>query len=406
MSTMSESVPDKFLPLSEPCLEGNEWKYVKECLDSGWISSVGAFVTKFEKSIADYVGAHHAVATVNGTSALHTALLIAGVEPGDEVLVSTLTFIASVNAIRYVGAHPILIDAEPQFWQMDSRLVSEFFQSQCIGKDGELRNRSTGRRIKAIMPVHVLGHPVDLDAIVLEASKYNVRVVEDAAESLGASYKGRNVGSTADLVCFSFNGNKTITCGGGGMIVTNSKRDADRARYLTTQAKDDAVEYIHNEIGYNYRMTNVLAAIGLAQLERLEIYVERRRSIAQYYKNHLNLPGFRWHTDAQEVRSTNWLSTVLLEPAQAGISAVSLRDRLAAARIQTRRLWQPMHISPTHSRCQSVINGTAEKLFENALSFPSSPSLTVGDLVRICAQVKEIVSTIHCQGSCTGQKTG
>lgn len=399
MSTTSESVPDRFLPLSEPCLQGNEWKYVKECLDSGWISSVGAFVTKFEQSIADYVGAHHAVATVNGTSALHTALLIAGVEPGDEVLVSTLTFIASVNAIRYVGAHPVLIDAEPRFWQMDSSLVGDFFRSQCIWKDGELRNRSTGRRIKAIMPVHVLGHPVDLDEIVLEASKYNVRVVEDAAESLGASYKGRKVGSSADLVCFSFNGNKTITCGGGGMIVTNSATDAARARYLTTQAKDDAVEYIHNEVGYNYRMTNVLAAIGLAQLERLDFYVDRRRSIADHYRTHLNLPGFLWHTDSTDASSTSWLSTALLDPAVMGLSAVSLRDRLTAAGIQTRRLWQPMHLSPAHASCQSILNGTADRLFENALSFPSTPSLTDSDLDRICRRVREAVVMVASETS-------
>lgn len=391
MSTTSESLPDRFLPLSEPCLQGNEWKYVQECLDSGWISSVGAFVTKFEQSIADYVGADHAVATVNGTSALHAALLVAGVEPGDEVLVSTLTFIASVNAICYVGAHPVLIDAEPSFWQMDPCLIHEFFKSQCVWKNGELRNRSTGRRIRAIMPVHVLGHPVDLDSIVAEAQKYDLRIVEDAAESLGASYKGRRVGATADLVCFSFNGNKTITCGGGGMIVTNSKSDAARARYLTTQAKDDAVEYIHNEVGYNYRMTNVLAAIGLAQLERLDFYVDRRRSIADYYRTCLNLPGLQWYKDSADARSTSWLSTAVLSPGEMGVSAVSLRDHLTAAGIQTRRLWQPMHLSPAHASCQSVLNGTADWLFENALSFPSSPSLTNDDLERIGRHVRNTV---------------
>ncbi len=394
MSTTSDSLTNRFLPLSEPCLQGNEWQYVKECLDSGWISSVGAFVTRFEQSTADYVGAKHAVATVNGTSALHIALLVAGVEPGDEVLVSTLTFIASVNAIRYIGAHPVLIDAEPGFWQMDANLVSEFLRTQCTSQDGQLRNRSTGRRIKAIMPVHVLGHPANLDALAEEANKYNLRIVEDAAESLGASYKGRKIGATTDLACFSFNGNKTITCGGGGMIVTSSKEDAERARYLTTQAKDDAVEYIHNEVGYNYRMTNVLAAIGLAQLERLDFYVDRRRSIAEFYQNNLNLSGLRWHSDSVDARSTSWLSTALLDPAKLGLSAVSLRDRLTASKIQTRRLWQPMHLSPAHAGCSSVLNGTADKLFENALSFPSTPSLTHDDLSRICSQVREAVSSV------------
>jgi perosamine synthetase len=391
MSTTSDSGPDRFLPLSEPCLEGNEWKYVKECLDSGWISSVGAFVTRFEENIAGYVGAKHGVATVNGTAALHTALLVAGVEPGDEVLVSTLTFIASANAIRYAGAHPVFIDAEPQYWQMDPDLVSDFLRTRCIWSNGQLKNRSTGRRIKAIMPVHVLGHPVDLDPIYDEAAKFGLRVIEDSAESLGASYQGRRIGATADLACISFNGNKTITCGGGGMIVTNSQADADRARYLTTQAKDDPTEYIHNEVGYNYRMTNVLAAIGLAQLEQLDSHVDRRRKIADYYRSRLAMPGFRWHCDSGKARSTSWLSTVLLDPVQTGVTAVELRNRLAAYQIQTRRLWQPMHQSPAHQGCQVMLNGTADLLFENALSFPSSPSLTGDDLMRVSDRVLDSI---------------
>jgi len=377
--------------LSEPCLEGNEWKYVKECLDSGWISSVGAFVTRFEENIASYVGAKHGVATVNGTAALHTALLVAGVEPGDEVLVSTLTFIASVNAIRYVGAHPVLIDAEPHYWQMDPTLVSDFLRTQCVWNNGQLQNRSTGRRVKAIMPVHVLGHPVDLDPICSEAGKFDLRVIEDSAESLGASYQGRKIGATADLACISFNGNKTITCGGGGMIVTNSKEDADRARYLTTQAKDDPAEYIHNEVGYNYRMTNVLAAIGLAQLEQLDSHVDRRRRIADFYRGHLTMPGFLWHCDSDKARSTSWLSTVLLDPVQTGVSAVELRDRLTKHGIQTRRLWQPMHQSPAHQGCQAMLNGTADLLFQNALSFPSSPNLTDDDLMRVSDRVLDSI---------------
>ncbi|MFM7869285.1 MAG: aminotransferase class I/II-fold pyridoxal phosphate-dependent enzyme, partial [Planctomycetaceae bacterium] len=295
MSTTSDQSRERFLPLSEPCLQGNEWQYVKECLDSGWISSVGAFVNRFEQRVAEYVGVKHAVATVNGTSALHAAMLTAGVEPGDEVLVSTLTFIATVNAIRYVGAHPVLIDSEPRWWQMDPQLVRDFLRRECRSENGELRNRVTGRRVRAIMPVHVLGHPVDLPAITAECESYGLRLIEDAAESLGASLQWKKIGATSDLACVSFNGNKTITCGGGGMILTNSQADAERARYLTTQAKDDAVEYIHNEVGFNYRMTNVLAAIGLAQLEQLDGFVRRRREIAAYYRGHLEGSGLTWH---------------------------------------------------------------------------------------------------------------
>ena len=383
MSTTSDQSGERFLPLSEPCLQGNEWQYVRECLDSGWISSVGEFVNRFEQRVAEYVGVKHAVATVNGTSALHTALLTAGVQPGDEVLVSTLTFIATANAIRYAGAHPVLIDSESQWWQMDPQLLRDFLRQRCRIENGELWNRGTGRRVRAIMPVHVLGHPVDLVAITELAAESGLRLIEDGAESLGASLNWKKVGATSDLACVSFNGNKTITCGGGGMLLTNSKRDADRARYLTTQAKDDAVEYIHNEVGFNYRMTNVLAAIGLAQLEQLDGFVQRRREIAEYYREHLSGCGLTWHVDAPGARSTSWLSTALVDPLQCGVTACELRDELQKAKIQTRRLWQPMHLSPAHRDAEAVLNGTADRLFERALSFPSTPNLTEADLRRV-----------------------
>lgn len=388
MSTMSDSSSSRFLPLSEPCLQGNEWNYVRECLDSGWISSVGEFVNRFEKHVAEYVGVKYAVATVNGTSALHMGLLAAGVLPGDEVLSSTLTFIATANAIRYAGAHPVFIDCEPHHWQLDPQLLRDFIRTQCRIENGELRNRTTGRRVAAIMPVHVLGHPVNLDELEAIAGEAGLRLIEDAAESLGASWRGRKIGAAADIACVSFNGNKTITCGGGGMLLTNSKAVADRVRYLTTQAKDDAVEYIHHEIGYNYRMTNVLAAIGLAQLEQLDEFVERRRNIAAFYRQHLSSPGFTWHTDAPDAVSTSWLSTALIDPFQTGLTACELRDRLQQARIQTRRLWQPMHLSPAHQDAQAVLNGTADRLFDQALSFPSTPNLQPQDLQRVAESVR------------------
>ena len=388
MSTMSDSNCSRFLPLSEPCLQGNEWNYVRECLDSGWISSVGEFVNRFEQRVAEYVGTKYAVATVNGTAALHMGLLAAGVQPGDEVLSSTLTFIATANAIRYAGAHPVFIDCEPNHWQLDPQLLRDFIRTQCRIENGELRNRTTGRRITAIMPVHVLGHPVNLDELEAIAREAGLRLIEDAAESLGASWHGRKIGAASDIACVSFNGNKTITCGGGGMLLTNSKAVADRARYLTTQAKDDAIEYIHHEIGFNYRMTNVLAAIGLAQLEQLDGFVERRRNIAAFYRQHLNGPGFTWHTDAPGAISTSWLSTALIDPFQTGLTACELRDRLQQARIQTRRLWQPMHLSPAHQGAQAVLNGTADRLFDQALSFPSTPNLQPQDLHRVADSVR------------------
>jgi perosamine synthetase len=399
MSTTSDSAGsagEKFIPLSEPCLRGNEWNYVKECLDSGWISSVGEFVNRFERATAACVGARHAVATVNGTSALHTALMVAGVKPGDEVPVSTLTFIASANAIRYAGAYPVLIDAEPDHWQMDPELLKRFLEDECTSRNGELVNRRTGRPIRAVMPVHVLGHPADMSPIRETARRFDLRVIEDAAESLGATYQGKPLGTDSDLLCLSFNGNKTITCGGGGMLITSSDRDAARARYLTTQAKDDAVEYIHNEVGYNYRMTNVLAAIGVAQLEQLGWCVSRRREIAAEYRDRLNLPGWQWHSESPIARSTCWLSTAQIDPKLTTLRAVQIRDRLAVHRIQTRRLWQPMHLSPAHQDCQSVLTGVSDRLFEQCLSFPSTPGLSSQDLDRV---VTSVVSVLRGQCS-------
>src|SRR5271157_3460815 len=236
------------IPLSAPEIRGNEWRYVKECLDTAWVSSVGSYVDRFEQMVAQQAGTRYAVATVNGTSALHIALLVAGVRPEDEVLVSALTFIAPVNAIRYVGAWPVFIDAEPAYWQMDPARVVEFLERDCRWSDGTLYNQRTGRRVTAVIPVHVLGHPVDLDPILEVASKFGLKVIEDATEGLGATYKGRGLGCLGDLACFSFNGNKIITTGGGGMIVTDNQEWARRAKYLTTQAKDNEVEFIHGEI--------------------------------------------------------------------------------------------------------------------------------------------------------------
>jgi perosamine synthetase len=219
-STDSPAV-EETIPLCVPEIRGNEWRYIKDCLDTGWISSVGSYVDRFERMVADCVGAAHAVATVNGTSALHIALQIAGVERDDEVLVSSLTFIAPANAVRYLGAWPIFVDAEPDYWQWDTVRVRTFLEDECRFTDGELRNKASGRRVKALLPVHVLGHPVDLAPLLDIAQKFGLRIVEDATESLGATYRDQPVGHLADLACFSFNGNKLLTTGGGGMIVTD-----------------------------------------------------------------------------------------------------------------------------------------------------------------------------------------
>jgi len=283
---------EALIPLSVPEIRGNEWKYTKECLDTNWVSSIGPFVDRFEQELAARVGTGYAVATVNGTAALHVALLVAGIGPDDEVLVSTLTFIASANAIRYVGAWPVFVDAEPDYWQMDPQKTTDFLEKGCRWNNGELRNRRTGRRVRAILPVHILGHPVDMDPILEVARKYGLAVIEDATESLGAKYKGRMGGHLGDAACFSFNGNKIITTGGGGMLVTDKEEWALKAKYLTTQAKDDPVEFRHDAVGYNYRLTNIQAAMGCAQFEVLDEYVNTKRRIAATYTEALrDVPG-------------------------------------------------------------------------------------------------------------------
>jgi perosamine synthetase len=365
------------IPLSVPTLRGNEWRYIKECLDTGWVSSVGAFVERFERMVADYVGATHAVATVNGTAALHIALLLAGVQPDDEVLVSSLTFIAPVNAIRYVGAWPIFIDAEPEHWQMDPQRVAAFLTQRCTWRNGAAYNTTTQRRVRAIVPVHILGHPVDMHPILELARTHNLVVIEDAAESLGARYRERMVGHLADMACFSFNGNKVMTTGGGGMLVTDNEVWAQRARYLTTQAKDDAVEYIHHEIGYNYRLTNIQAAMGCAQMEQLDDYIATKRQRAVQYTAALaGVPGITPMPEATWAWSTRWLYTILVDAAAYGMDSRALLRALHAARIQTRPLWQPVHCSAAHQGSEHLPCPVAERLNQMALSLPSSVGLT------------------------------
>jgi perosamine synthetase len=372
------------IPLCVPEIRGNEWKYIKECLDTNWVSSVGSFVDRFERELADYVGAKHAVATVNGTAALHIALLVAGVQPDDEVLVSTLTFIAPANAIRYVGAWPVFIDAEPNYWQMDPQRVVEFLETDCRRTGGELRNKATGRRVSAILPVHILGHPVDMDPILEVARRYELTVIEDATESLGAKYKGQMVGTLGDIACFSFNGNKIITTGGGGMIATDNKAWAERARYLTTQAKDDPVEYVHWEIGYNYRLTNIQAAMGVAQLEQLDEYIVAKRRIADSYNQAFReVLGIMPMHEASWAFSIFWMYTVLICKAEYGLDSRVLLKQLARQGIQTRPLWRPIHLNPAHSGAQFIGDGTAHQLNQTALSLPCSIGLGTDALASV-----------------------
>ena len=372
------------IPLCVPEIRGDEWRYVKECLDTNWVSSVGPFVDRFEREVAAYVGANHGVAVTSGTAALHIALLLAGVEPDDEVLVPSLSFIAPANAVRYCRAWPVFMDAEPKYWQTDVDKVASFLNTECASHGGETRNRSTGRRVKAILPVHVLGHPVDMDLLVELAHGRGLAVVEDATESLGARYRGQMTGSLGDVGCFSFNGNKLITTGGGGMVVTNNSEYADRARYLTTQAKDDPVEYVHDEIGYNYRLTNLQAAMGCAQLEDVEERLAAKRSIARAYDEAFHgVSGITPMAEAPWASSAFWMYTILVDEGDFGMDSRRLLGLLDRSGIQARPLWQPLHLSRAHASSQAYRCDVAERLHRDALSLPCSVGLTPADQERV-----------------------
>lgn len=389
---MSSETNDKnnldMIPLHVPEIRGNEWKYIKECLDTNWVSSVGPFVDRFENEVARYLGVKHAVATLNCTAALHTALLVSGVKPDDEVLTSTLTFIASANSIRYVGAWPVFIDAEPQYWQMDPQKVIDFLKKNCRWAKSELRNKETGRRVSAVMPVHILGHPVDVDPILETAHKYNLMVIEDAAEAIGAKYKDRMVGSLSDIGCLSFNGNKIITTGGGGMIVTNNEKWAEQARHLTTQAKADSLEYIHDEVGYNYRLTNLQAAMGCAQLEQLEGFIDIKRGITERYDEaFIDIRGITPMKHASWAESNYWLYTCMVDKEIFGMDSRTLLRKLMDEGIQARPLWQPLHLSRPFKNFFSHDCDVAEYLFIKGISLPCSASLSIQQQLKVIKHI-------------------
>lgn len=381
------------IPVAVPNIGGNEWAYIKQCLDTGWVSSVGSFVDRFETEFAKYLGAKHAVATVNGTAALHVALLVAGVRPGDEVLMPSFTFIAPANATRYCGAWPVFVDAAPDTWQIDVERVREFLETQCKWSDGALHNRGSGRRIGAILPVHVLGHPVDMDPLLALARDYQVPVVEDAAESLGAKYRNTPVGRSRRLSAFSFNGNKVMTTGGGGMIVTDDQELATRARHLATTARIDADEGILDQVGFNYRLTNLQAAMGCAQLEQLDNFLAAKRRIAGRYKKGLaNIPGLSLMPEAGWAESAFWFYSVCIDKAVTACSARELKRRLREFGIGTRTFWQPMHMSPAHKDSLVLGGAVAERLYDEVLSLPSSTNLSAAAQDKVITATRSILT--------------
>ena len=372
------------IPLSVPNIAGNEWKYVKDCLDTGWISSVGSYVTKFEQMVADFAGAKYGVAAVNGTAALHIALLLSGVKQDDYVILPNLTFVASANSIKYVGAEPLLIDADPDLWQMDLDLLEEFLENETDEKDGRLFYIKDGRYIGAIMPVHILGNMCDMDRFLSIVKKYPLPIVEDSTEALGTTYKGKSAGTFSPMACFSFNGNKIISTGGGGVIVTNDEALARHAKHITTTAKASTDEYYHDEIGYNYRLVNVLAAIGVGQMELLPSFIQRKRACTAFYKKELAGVGdIRFQQELPAVETNAWLVTIQTEKQQ------ELLNHLNTNNILSRRFWMPMNKLPMYRDCKYIQqNDQADYIYRTCLSIPSSTNITDDELAIVVKEIK------------------
>ncbi len=362
--------------LHEPEFAGNEWKYTRECLDTGWVSSVGAYVDLFERNLAAYTGATHAVVTANGTAALHTCLMLAGVQGGDEVLVPTLTFIATANAVSYCGAIPHFVDSSTQTLGLDAEALRRHLEDVADMRAGECVNRTSGRRIRAVVPMHTFGHPVDIDRLLAVANTFNLAVVEDAAESLGSLYRGRHTGTFGEVSALSFNGNKIVTTGGGGAILTNDPRLAARAKHLTTTARvTHGWEFTHDEIGYNYRMPNINAAVGCGQLENLAAFVTRKRALAaRYIEGFRGLKGAAIFRECEFARSNYWLNTLILDEPDTQLRDVVL-THLNHRGFAARPAWTLMHRLPMYSRCPCAPLAVAERLEAQIINLPSSAKL-------------------------------
>lgn len=386
---------EKFIPLSVPNIKGNEIKYVTAALEAEWVSTGGAMINRFEQDIADYVHADKAAACQSGTAGIHMALHYLGVSAGDAVIVPALTFIAAVNPVRYEGAEPVFMDCDDSLC-IDPVKLAGFLADECEQRaDGAVYHKASGRRIKAIIVVHIFGNMADMESITKLAEKYGIPVVEDATEALGACYtegryKGRFAGTIGNIGVYSFNGNKIITTGGGGMVVSNDAAAVDRIRYLSTQAKDDAANFIHNDVGYNYRMTNIQAAVGVAQLERLEEFIEIKKRNYLRYKagiegiNGAKLLGFR-----QDIRPNYWFYSVYLEDGAADKNA--LIDGLAQRGIQSRPIWGLIPDQKPYAGSVGYRLEVCRKYYDRVVNIPCSTNLSEADADRVLDAIGDIL---------------
>ncbi|MGY1831709.1 DegT/DnrJ/EryC1/StrS family aminotransferase [Geodermatophilus sp. SYSU D01180] len=353
--------------LSSPDVGGREQELVAEAIASGWIAPLGPMVDAFEQRIAERCGREHAVALSSGTAALHLALLELGARPGRAVVVPTMTFAATANAVAYTGAEPVFVDCDPESGALSPALLDRALAAL----------QAEGTTVAAVVPVDLLGRCADYPALEEVCARYGVPVVSDAAEALGSSWRGRPAGSFGVVAALSFNGNKIMTTSGGGMLLTDDAETARRVRYLSTQARQPAVHYEHTEVGYNYRLSNVLAALGLAQLERLDEMIGRRRALREHYAALVeDAPGVRVFQRAGDEVDNCWLTALLVDPAEAGWSVDDLREALDLADIESRPLWKPMHRQPVFAGARSHLDGSADRLFATGLTLPSGSALT------------------------------
>ncbi len=371
--------------LSSPHMSGLEMPYIREAFEQNWIAPIGPNVNAFEQELADKLGVQHVAAVSSGTAAIHLALINLGVTRGDEVLVSSFTFSATVNPVVYQGATPVLIDSEPDTWNMDPVLLEEAIED---------RIKATGSPPKALIIVHIYGMPAQLGELMTLADRYGIPVVEDAAESLGSRYKGRNTGTFGNMGILSFNGNKIITTSGGGALISNHEEFIRHARFLATQARDKAPWYQHSHIGYNYRMSNVVAGIGRGQLRVLDQRVEARRQIYAWYQQLLDgIPGVCFLPEPEGLFSNRWLTCITIDPElTGGVTHTHLMEKLAEENIESRPIWKPMHLQPVFATCPAYVNGVAEDVFKHGLCLPSGSNMTEEDLERIATVVTRVFS--------------
>ena len=381
------------IPLSVPSLKGKELAYLKECVKTEFVSSVGKFVNSFEKKICKYTKSKYAVACASGTVALQLALRVAGVRENDEVIIPSMSFIATANAARYLNAIPIFMDCD-NFYNLDVNKFANFLNLNTYTKNGYTFNRKTKRKIRAVIPVHVSGNAANLYPLVVLCRKKKIKIVEDAAEAMGTFYtkgflKNKHAGTVGDIGCLSFNGNKIITSGGGGMILTNNKKLADKARYLSTQATDDSVKYIHNDIGYNYRLTNIQAAVGLAQLEKINTFLKRKLKIYNFYKKAIkSIKGLEIASRPLYSKNNNWMVSIKVDKKKYGMSKDKLIKFLSKNNIQSRSMWLPIHLQKKYVHYERFKIFNAVKLFHNSINIPCSVNLKTGEAIKVIKTLK------------------